>query len=199
MFRKVTEKERSELYDFHFDEIRSEEEVVAVPATIGCMTSLKEMLMLEIEVDEINCPFMENNNDWPTDADKGPGRHIPCISFSQDDRSPASKFQCPYFMKILDYKNIEIMCRGNLKKGGGGIEHIVGRMCYGGLLTEGVPDSVRFEMHQSECPHPDDNDQDDLLDHFACLWFGEGGDFRCKHCGDIDVDSDENKYTCRCK
>ena len=201
MSRKVTKEERSELYGFHFEEVRSKKQIVAVPATIGYMTSFKEVQLLEIEVDEIECPFMkENNNEYPTDADMDAADDsMPCVSFTQQGSFPASKYQCPYFMKILDFKNIEIMCCGNFKKEVEEMKVVTGRMCYGGSLTEKTPDSVRFEMHQSECPHPDDNGQDDLLDHFACVWFGEGGYFKCKHCGDMNIDSEVNKYTCKCK
>ena len=65
------------------------EGLVVVPVSLEYATTYnretresKDVSQLVIQTDESICPFVVNNdNEYPTDFDDGPGSNVPCISF----------------------------------------------------------------------------------------------------------------------
>mgnify|MGYP006995677860 FL=1 len=101
------------------------EGLVVVPVSLGYATTYdretresKDVSQLVIQTDESICPFVVNNdNEYPTDFDDGPGSNVPCISFETFGKEPECyRHQCPYFVRVSDYNHLEIICSGNFKK-----------------------------------------------------------------------------------
>ena len=101
------------------------EGLVVVPVSLEYATTYnretresKDVSQLVIQTDESICPFVVNNdNEYPTDFDDGPGSNVPCISFETFNQgSKLYRHQCPYFIRVCNFSHLEIICSGNFTK-----------------------------------------------------------------------------------